>query len=188
MIRTRQGTTTSRKENKSTKKAKKPIVEHKHVTNVQSLKMKGFIIGGKDDVPVRGPPPPMEPPKEVKNKKKVNKYNDHSSKIPLFLSRRTRKATEVSKTQYIDVENFTQTLDSIHVCDKPPRKDDIDNLFNESPISEPVSELVVDTFIYGILHYYHQHTKDSSREDTVASQAVEVNVVVNNDVDLNEEQ
>lgn len=45
---------------------------------------------------------------------------DHVSKL----------ATKVKTTQDVDAENFTQNLDSIHVCDEPHKKDVIDKIFN----------------------------------------------------------
>lgn len=67
MVDTRHGTKTSRKEKKSMKKTKKPIMEPKHGANVHGVKMKGVFLGGKADGPAGGPPT-LEPPKEFKNK------------------------------------------------------------------------------------------------------------------------
>lgn len=91
---------------------------------------------------------------------------------------------EVSKIQDVYAENFNKTLESMHACDEPPSKYDIGKLFN-NPVSEHVSELVVDTFIDVILHSYHEETKDSSDEENVASQ---VNDVVKNEADIPNEE
>lgn len=91
-----------------------------------------------------------------------SKFNvDHVSKI----------VTEGSKTQNIDADNFTKTLDSIHACDKPPRNDDVDKMFNENTISK----LVIDTFIDGILHDYPEDTEDSCDEESLTVQDNDVN-------------
>lgn len=37
--------------------------------------------------------------------------------------------------------------------------------FNEKPFSEPMSEHVVYTLIYGIIQNYHEDTEDSSDEE-----------------------
>lgn len=70
----------------------------------------------------------------------------------------SKSNTESSKNQDVDAENYTQTLDSLHVCDKPPSKDDADKLFSDNPVNELVSERVSDTFIDGIIHGYHEDT------------------------------
>lgn len=92
--------------------------------------------------------------------------------------------TKVSKTQDFDTENLTQTIDSIHACDDPYREDDVDKMLYENPISENVSVYVVDTFIYGILRDYHKDMKDSSDEDPLATQVVDENDVVDNNVNI----
>lgn len=199
MVRTRRGTNTYGKENKTTKKAKKPDVEAKTVIDIHNVKLKGVVLWGNGDGPDRGPLT-MEVSKEAR-KKKLNKVGDHTSKVPLTMydligkwkydgskvskvdripSNHTNHADQLAKevlnvaplqiivsvtvkskvsknnpsknvfedmlenvaevsktntkTQNVNSENLTQTVDSLHACDKPPNEDIIENIFSENPV------------------------------------------------------
>lgn len=93
-------------------------------------------------------------------------------------------AVEVSKkNQDVESENLTQTLDSIHACDEPPREDSIENIFSENPIEVPTVIFMSQKPSYDIINDYYVDTGDSSDEEPLASQANDENGFVNIDVE-----
>lgn len=89
-----------------------------------------------------------------------------------------------TKTQDVDFENLTQTLDYNHAYDKPPREDSIEYIFCENIIETPIVGVsIVDIIINEILDQKHVETQDSSDGESQDSQGNVIDNVVNTNID-----
>lgn len=76
-----------------------------------------------------------------------------------------------TKVQDVDLENLTQTLDSLHPCDQPPNEENIDKILGEKFIEEPPVDIpVIVTFLDDILNDTLLETKDSCDKESLACQ------------------
>lgn len=89
----------------------------------------------------------------------------------------SKNVAEISKpssmVQDVDSKNLTLTLDSVNVCDQPPKEDNIDKTLGEKAVEEsPMDVPEINTFHDDILNDKHVETKDSSDEKSQASQGI----------------
>lgn len=87
--------------------------------------------------------------------------------------------------QDVDSKNLTVTLDSLNVCDQPPKEDNIDKTLGEKAVEEsPTDVPEINTFHDDILNDKHVETKDSSDEKSQASQGDSIENDVNTNIGI----